>query len=88
MCWTNCKNQTQKWKKESLKKYNIIFQSADKITYVSNSNYYNDCMQKRNKYMVDNSNLIIAVFNGNSGGTKQTIDYAKSKNINIKIIEL
>ena len=45
-------------------------------------------MQKRNKYMVDNSDLIIAVFNGNSGGTKQTNDYAKSKNIEIIIIKL
>ncbi len=87
-CAIPCKNQTQKWGKDSIKRYNKIFQSADKITYVSNSNYYNGCMQKRNKYMVDNSDLIIAVFNGNSGGTKQTIDYAKSKNINIKIIEL
>ena len=31
--------------------------------------------------MVDRSNLVIAVFNGERGGTKNTIDYASSKGI-------
>ena len=30
-------------------------------------------MQKRNKYMVDKSNLLIAIYNGCEGGTKQII---------------
>ena len=34
--------------------------------------------------MVDNSNVVIAVWNGYSSGTKNTIDYAKQKNLKIK----
>lgn len=45
-------------------------------------------MQKRNKYMVDKSNLLIAIYNGCEGGTKQTIEYARQQNININIIEI
>ena len=37
-------------------------------------------MQKRNKYMVDQSDLVIAVWDGKKvGGTWNTIKYAKSK---------
>lgn len=51
----------------------------DKITIVSD-HYYKGCMQKRNKYMVDQSDLVIAVWDGKTvGGTWNTIKYAKSK---------
>lgn len=34
--------------------------------------------QVRNKWLVDHSSLVIGVFNGERGGTKNTLDYAKS----------
>lgn len=37
-------------------------------------------MQKRNEYMVDNSNYFIAVWNGKPSGTGNTVKYAKKKN--------
>ena len=42
--------------------YNKILKQADKITYVSNCNYYNGCMAKRNKYMIDSVDGIKFVF--------------------------
>ena len=33
--------------------------------------------------MVDKSNLVIAVFNGQKSGTKNTVDYAKRKGVNV-----
>ena len=38
--------------------------------------------------MVNNSSLVIALFDGKEGGTKQTIEYAKSKGREIEIIKL
>ena len=32
-------------------------------------------MLERNRYMVDESSLMIALFNGRAGGTKSTIDW-------------
>ena len=32
-------------------------------------------MLERNRYMVDESSLMIALFNGRAGGTKYTIDW-------------
>lgn len=34
-------------------------------------------MQKRNEYMVDHSDKVIAVWDGSKSGTKNCIDYAK-----------
>ena len=33
-------------------------------------------MQRRNRYMVDHSSLLIAVYDGQSGGTRSTLEYA------------
>ena len=45
--------------------------------------YFAGCYQMRNEWMVDRSNLVIAVFNGQKGGTKNTVDYAKRKSIKV-----
>jgi len=43
--------------------------------------------QLRNQWMVDHSGLVIAVFNGESGGTKNTLDYAKRNDVPCIIID-
>ena len=86
-CAIPCINQTEKWTLKDQVKYKLILSKADKISYVSNKSYFNGCMQKRNKYMVDNSDLMIVLFNGKNGGTYQTIQYAKNKNLKIKFIK-
>lgn len=52
-----------------------ILQGADYTTTVSD-HYFRACYQRRNEFMVDHSNLVIAVWNGEKSGTKNTIDYA------------
>ncbi len=43
--------------------------------------------QIRNEWMVDHSGLVIAVFNGERGGTKNTLDYAKKSGVLCVIID-
>lgn len=38
--------------------------------------------------MIDNSNLLIAVFNGSNGGTKQTIEYAYINKIKVFLLKI
>ena len=57
------------------------------MIYVSDRPYFDGCMQKKNKYMIDNSSVLIALFNGKAGGTKITIDYAKQQGLEILVIE-
>lgn len=85
-CAIPCINQNKYWTDEYTIRYNNVLNNADKITLVSNKQYFDGCMQLRNKYMVDNSNLLIAVFNNKPSGTKSTIEYAIHKQINLEII--
>ena len=44
-------------------------------------------MIERNEYMLNNSSLVIALYNGLGGGTKSTIDKAKKKGIDVVVIK-
>ena len=65
-----------------------ILLNCDFVTAVSEF-YHGGCMQKRNCYMVDKSDIILAIWNGkDEGGTWNTIKYARSKGKNIRYIFL
>ena len=57
--------------------YRHILGLADTIKLVSDEEYKPYLMQKRNEYMVDHSDKVIAVWDGSKSGTKNCIDYAK-----------
>ncbi len=64
-------------------RFQKILQEADFIREI-NDCYFAGCYQRRNKWMVDHSGLVIAVFNGYNSGTKNTIEYARVKGIRVK----
>ena len=66
-----CVDQTEKWHDEQIERYSGILKKADKVYYSSDKEYFRDCMNLRNKYMVDNSDLLLAVWNGKKGGKKE-----------------
>lgn len=70
---------------EDLSRYLCILKNSDVLTLVSEE-YKPGCMMKRNKHMVDKSSLLIGVWNGNKGGTHNTIKYAQKKGIDCKLI--
>ena len=43
--------------------------------------------QQRNEWMVDHSSRLIAIYNGTPGGTRNTIEYAKQKKLEIAIYD-
>ena len=87
-CAVPCPNQTLKWKDTDRLRYERILKRADKISFIEKQ-YTDECMLKRNRYMVDKSELVIAVFNGiEKGGTWYTIKYARETNTDIEIIDL
>lgn len=63
-------------------RFNKIIKKADLVKEI-NDHYFTGCYQVRNEWMVDHSNLVIAVFNGQKSGTQNTIKYAKKKNVGI-----
>lgn len=80
---------TDGWPDKNVKKFFDILKLADNVKYISENTIYNrrDFM-KRNIYMVDSSDIVVAVYKeGESGGTKNTVNYARSKNKKVIIIE-
>ncbi len=63
-------------------RYNKIIQNADRVIYLS-EHYYKGCFQIRNCHMVNNSSRVIAAYTGENGGTKNTVEYAKKRQIEI-----
>ena len=66
-------------------RYNTVLEAADLVRFIS-PGYSRSCFQIRNEWMVDHSSLVIAVFNGQPSGTKNTIDYAEKQKIYINYI--
>ena len=64
------------------KRYNNIIKNADYTQTICN-HYFRACYQRRNEFMVNHSNLVIAVWNGAPSGTKNTIDYALQKGVKV-----
>ena len=78
-----CPNQSNSWSKENKERYDFILSQCDEKILVS-PHYFPGCMHVRNYYMVDRSDILIAVFDGVSkGGTASTIEYAIKKNLTV-----
>lgn len=77
-----CKNQTKYWKQTDIDVYNDILAKADKVKYLSKT-YYDGCMQKRNRHLVDCSLYCVCYLKKHTGGTAYTVSYAKSNNLKI-----
>ncbi len=70
-----------------IRKANIL--SKANLIHTVSDHYFNGCMQKRNSYMVDKSDLVFAIWNGEKkGGTWNTISYVIKQNKPIRYIML
>lgn len=67
-----------KWPKESRGHLAHLMHYAKEIFYVCQPGYAPWKMQARNKWMVDNADAVLALWNGTSGGTANCIKYAES----------
>jgi uncharacterized phage-like protein YoqJ len=79
--------QEGNWPDESKIRYYDLMARCDKVVEVCEPGYAPWKMIVRDKAMVDASDLVIAVFNGTSGGTKHTVDYAMGKKKDMIIID-
>ncbi len=65
----------KRWSQAWQQRYRNICSQADLVRVISNG-YHPGVYQRRNRWMVDHSARVIAVYTGQPGGTKNTIDYA------------
>lgn len=82
-----CDSQANSWPEEQKERYNAILSSCDTVTFVQHQ-YTPGCMLRRNRYMVDSSSVLLACFNGSSGGTMNTLLYARRQSVKTIIIDI
>ena len=70
-----CPTQADGWPEEDRARWRRLLEACDLETMVQD-HYTPGCMLRRNRYMVDHSALVIAVYDGAGGGTRRTLEYA------------
>jgi len=77
------RGQESQWPESSQKYYRAVLSMAESIEYISPGEYSAWKMQSRNKWMVDHSDTVLALWNGTPGGTANCIKYAEETKIHI-----
>jgi uncharacterized phage-like protein YoqJ len=79
-----CKNQDALWYLSNRNFYKKLLKHklCNKIV-VNNIPFQIWVMQKRNEWMVDHCDKVLAMWDGSTGGTFNCIKYAKAKNIEV-----
>ena len=82
-----CDGQADSWTIPQQRRYDRLLAASDAVTFVQHA-YTPGCMQRRNQYMVDESGLLLAVYDGQRGGTLSTLLYARRQGLQTLIIDL
>lgn len=75
----------KRWNAAAQQLYSTILQQAD-LTRIICPSFSMGAYQKRNIWMVDHSSLVLAYYNGGAGGTANTIAYAKSQGVRVRLL--
>ena len=79
--------QANKWSAFSRERYQAALSQADSVIYVSRS-YNRNCYLDRNRFLVDYSSVLLAVYNGSTrSGTGMTVRYARKLGREIFVID-
>lgn len=86
-CVLPCEGQADSWSDSAQERYHTIVGQADFVDYVSRK-YYDGCMLARNRRLVDQAGILLAVYNGEQrGGTAATVRYARKAGREIIMID-
>ena len=74
--------QAERWPVRQRERYERLICECDEVVLIQ-KDYTPGCMMKRNRYMVDHADLIIACYDGKTGGTLNTLRYALERDVQI-----
>lgn len=79
--------QANNWSDAWRERYFRIHELSDEVITLA-YRYSRDCYHVRNRYLVDNADKLLALYNGgDKGGTAYTVKYARQKNREIIVID-
>lgn len=79
--------QAERWPEQDRARYRALLARCDLETVLQH-NYSAGCLQRRNRYLVDHAQRLIAAYNGLGGGTLYTIHYAIQQERELVILDL
>lgn len=83
-----CLNQNKMWKQLSKDLYKGLLEHPLTTQHlVTNTEYNHNCMQLRNEWMVNNCDVLIAVWDRTPGGTGNCVNYAVNQGKTIIFID-
>ena len=86
-CVLPCKGQESKWTASAQERYHSILAQANEVIYVGQE-YSRDCMLERNRWLVDQASILLAVYDGTyRSGKGMTVRYAQKLEREIIIID-
>lgn len=80
-----CSDQQENYSASDKRRYDSILKNCDGEIVLS-QNYYAGCMYERDRFLVENADVLVSYLRVKKGGTYYTVNYAKKKDV--KIIEL
>jgi len=79
--------QDNQWSESARKRYRSIVQQVD-LRYYVNREYHDGCMLERDRYLVEHSDCLLAVYDAaQRGGTAATVNYARKLHREIIMID-
>lgn len=87
ICVVPHEEQARSWSERWRDRYYGLLEQADEMVLLS-TRYTSGCYHRRNRFMVDRADVLIAVHDGSyTGGTAYTVEYARRKGKEIVIID-
>ena len=82
-----CATQADRWPPAAQARYHELLDRCDRVLLLQEA-YTRDCMLSRDRYLVDHTDCLIAVYDGSdTGGTAYTVRYARSVGKPLYIID-
>lgn len=79
-----CADQSSRWNDEDRVRWENIVWQSDHVETLAEK-FDKGCMFRRNRFLVDHSDIVLAAYDGTStGGTAMTINYAHSRNVRVR----
>lgn len=86
LSWTAvipCRDQDSLWPLAQKRKYHQLQENASEVIYLA-ERYYQGCLNQRNLWMVQRSQLCLSVWDGRTnGGTFHAVTSARKRSLNI-----
>ena len=80
-----CPTQADSWAEDAKLRWQKLLRACDYETMVQD-HYTLGCMMRRNRYMIDHASMLIAVYDGQEGGTRRTVEYAMRRQIPVVFV--